>query len=80
MESCLLLICPNTEYGIEFYSYSLFDRVDSIPYLTRIRNKEWSNVCVLHSVFYKIDVTIKVAQAANVSAGTAAVFTRIIYN
>ena len=46
------------------YFYSLFDRVDSIPYLTRKRNKESTRVCVLHSVFYKIDVMLKIAQAA----------------
>ena len=61
--------------------YFLFDRVDSIYYLTRIRHKEWSNVSVPRFVFYKIDVTLKrQLRKLHVSTGTAAVLTRIIYN
>ena len=54
--------------------YSLFDGIVSIPYLTRIRIKEWSMVCVPHSVFYKIDVTIKVAQAACIYVNRGSIY------
>ena len=69
---------PNKEQGIEFYFYSLFDRVDSIPYLIRIRNKEWSNVCVPHSVFYKNDVTLKVAQAGYIYGNRGLIYSYIL--
>ena len=61
---------------MKFYFYSLYDRVDSIPYVTRIRNNEWSNVFISYSLFYKIHARTAVAQL-HVSTGTAAVFTRI---
>ena len=39
--------------------YFLFDRIVSIPYLTRIRNKELNNVFVPYYLFYKISVTVE---------------------
>ena len=41
------------------YYLFLFDRIDSIAYLTRIRIKEWNIVFVPHCLFYKIDVTLE---------------------
>ena len=46
------------EYRIEFYFYSLFDRINYIPYFTRIWNKKLNNVFVPYSLFYKIDVML----------------------
>ena len=44
-------------------------------------NKEWNNVFVPYSLFYKIDVMLKQQlRKLHVFAGTVAVFTRIIYN
>ena len=63
---------------MELYFYSLFDRINSIPYLTRIRNKEWSNVFVPYYLIYKIDVTLeRRLRKLHVSTGTSAVCTRI---
>ena len=53
-------------------------QIDSIPYLLRIISKEWSNVFVPYSLFYKTDVTLEGhLRRLHVSTGTAAVFTRI---
>ena len=57
---------------------SLFGRIASIPHLSRIQNKEKNNSCVLYSLIYKIDVTLRRRLCKlQVSARTAAVFTRI---
>ena len=57
---------------------SLFRRIASIPYLSRIQNKERKNACVQYSLIYKIDVTLRRRlRKLHVSARTAAVFTRI---
>ena len=61
--------------------FIIFDWIYSIPYLTRIRNKEWSNVFISYSLFFKIDVTLeRRLRKLHVFMGTAAVFTLIIYN
>ena len=61
--------------------YSLFDRINSIPYLTMIRNKEWSNVFAPYSLFYNIDVTLeRQLRKLYVSTRTAVVFTRKMNN
>ena len=71
----------NKEYNYSSTPYFIFDRNDSIPYLARIRNKEWCNVFVSYSIFYKIDVTVgRLLRKLLVSTGTASVFTRTIYN
>ena len=69
------------EKRLEFYFFSLFDRIDSNPYFTRIRINERNNVFIPYSLIYKIDATLKrQLRKLHVSTGTAAVFTRIIYN
>ena len=42
--------------------YSLFYRIDYIPYLPRIRNKEQVKVFIPYSLFYQIDVTLGMQQ------------------
>ena len=39
-------------------SCSLFRRITTIPYFSRIQNKENKNACVQYSLCYKIDVTL----------------------
>ena len=57
----------------------MFDRIDFISYLTRIRNKDWSNVFIPYYLFYKIDVALEwQLPKLHASTGTAAVFTGIM--
>ena len=44
----------NKEYNYIYIPIpnSLFDWIESIPYLIRIRNKEWNNVFVPFFLFY----------------------------
>ena len=41
-----------------YYSYSLFRRIGSIPYLFRMQNKEKKKFCVQFLLIYNIDVTL----------------------
>ena len=38
--------------------YSIFDLIDFISCLTRIRNKEWNDVFIPYFLFYQIDATL----------------------
>ena len=79
MNRFYFLFAPNNEYNSTFHA--LFDRIEFIPYLTIIRDKELSIVFIPDSPFNKIDITLKAQfRKLHVSTGTAAVFTRIIYN
>ena len=49
----------NKEYGIESIPYSIFDRIYSIPYLTRIRNKEWNTLSIPYSLSF-FDPTVSI--------------------
>ena len=42
-----------------YYSYLIFCRIGSIPYLYRIQNKEKKKVCVHYSLIYKNDVQLR---------------------
>ena len=65
-------------------TYSYFNTINVIPVdsfhdLPRIRNKEWNNVSVPYSLFYKIDVSPeRQLRKLHVSTGTSAALTRII--
>ena len=52
----------------------------SIPYFSRMQNKEKKNVCVQYSLIYNIDVTLgRRLGKLYVSARTAAVITRLSF-
>ena len=60
-----------------YYSYSLFRRIGSISYLSRMQNKENKKTCVQYSLIYNIDVTLgRQLRKVYVYERTAAVFTR----
>ena len=60
-----------------YYSYSLFRRIGSIPYLSRMQNTEKKKICVQYSLIYNTDVTLgRRLHKLYLSAKTAAIFTR----
>ena len=73
----------NNEWAIVFcfilyyYSSSLFRRIGSIPYLSRMQNEEKKKVCVQYSLIYNTDVTLgRRLRKLYLSARTAKIFTR----
>ena len=60
-----------------YYSYSLFRRISSTSYLSRMQNKEKEKTCVQYSLIDNIDGTLgRQLRKLYVTERTAAVFTR----
>ena len=59
-----------------YYSYSLFRRIGSIPYLSRMQNKEKKKTCVQYSLIYYARTAV--AQAVCICENRGSIYSFII--